>query len=172
MTQGPSLRNCRRGTVVSTSGTGCTVEFLPQRCSDCSGHCALSVFGPAALRLTMQSRDRRPTPPVGSEVWVTVPERAILRAAFGVFGLPLFGLIGGAAGAAALGLADAFAAGAAGSGLAAGFLAGAFAVRRGPVAAATLYDGRVERPVTLNQAASMRSDARSALFNTGISRIT
>jgi hypothetical protein len=71
----------------------------------------MSVFDPGALRLTMRPSDRGPTPDEGSEVWVAVPERAILRAAIGVFGLPLLGLIVGTAAAAALGVTDASGAG-------------------------------------------------------------
>jgi Positive regulator of sigma(E), RseC/MucC len=133
----------------------------------------MRALGPAASRLSMQSCDRRPIPAEGSEVWVAVPERAILRAAGSVFGLPLVGLIAGAGIAAVLGMTEAFAAGLAGSGLVAGFLAGAFVVRCGPSTPATLGDGHAERSVTLvNQAVAVGSDARADLFNTGISRIT
>ncbi len=165
--------SCRRGTVVLASGERCTVEFPAQRCSDCSGLCALSVFGPGAMRLTMHMRDLRPTPALGAEVWVAVPERAILRGAVGTFGLPLFGLVIGSGVADALGMAESSGAWLAAVGLVAGVLAGVLALRRSASTGAVLDDGYAERGVTLlNQAASMRSDARSILFNTGKSRIT
>ncbi len=165
--------SCRRGTVVFAKGARCTVEFPAQRCSDCSGHCALSVFGPDAVRLTMRMRDLHPMPALGAEVWVAVPERAILRGALGVFGLPLLGLVVGSGVADVLGMAAAPSAWSAAVSLMAGILAGALAVRRGAATEALLHDGYAERAVTLlNQAASMRSDARSVLFNTGKSRIT
>lgn len=165
--------SCRRGTVVAASRGRCTVEFSARRCAECSGLCALSVFGPGTMRLTMRMQDRTPTPAPGAEVWVTVPERAILRAAIRVFGLPLLGLVVASGIADAAGMGESSGAWLAAAGVVAGALAGTFAVRPNASAEALLHDGQVERGVTLlNQAAPTRSDARSDLFNTGKSRIT
>ena len=59
------------------------------------------------------------------------------------------------------------------AGLAAGLIAGAFAIRRAAPPGATLHDGYAERGVTLlNQAESVRSEARTDFFNMGKTRIT
>jgi positive regulator of sigma E activity len=175
--------NCRGGTIVSSLGNACTVEFPRQRCDGCSGHCAMSVFGTVPMRLTMRALDGNPVPKTGARVWVAVAERAILRAAIGVFGMPLLGMVAASAVASALGISESAAGWIAVSGLLAGFAAGAIALRRGAPTRARLHDGYAERAVTLfaeslfagtplNQAASVRSEARSDLFNMGKSRIT
>ncbi len=133
----------------------------------------MSVFGGDAHRLTMRSRDGSAMPDAGSQVWVAVAERAILRAAVAVFGFPLVGMVAGSAVGSTLGVTESAVAGLAGLGLAAGFMAGAFVIRRGVPTGAMLHDGYAERGVTLlNQAARVRSDARSDVFNIGKSRIT
>ncbi len=138
----------------------------------------MSVFGPVAMRLTMRALDGNPAPGTGTRVWVAVAERAILRAAIGVFGMPLLGMMAASAAAWALGMSESAAGWMAVSGLLAGFAAGATALRSGAPTRARLHDGYAERAVTLfagrplNQAALVRSEARSDLFNTGKSRIT
>ena len=143
----------------------------------------MSLFGSGAMRLTMLVHDGKPAPGTGTRVWVAVAERAILRAAIGVFGMPLLGVVAASAAGAALGITEGAAGWIAGCGLLAGFATGAIAVRRGAPTRARLHDGYAERAVTLfaetlfrgtplNQAVSVRSEARSALFNTGKSRIT
>ena len=143
----------------------------------------MSVFRGGAMRLTMRARDGNPAPRTGTRVWVAVDERAILRAAIGVFGMPLLGMVAASAAGWALGIGESAAGWVAGSGLLAGLAAGAIALRRGPPTRARLHDGYAERAVTLfaetpfsgtplNQAVSVRSEARSDLFNTGKSRIT
>jgi positive regulator of sigma E activity len=170
--------NCRGGTIVAAAGSACTVEFPPQRCDGCTGHCAMRVFGPGAIRLTMHVHDGNPVPGTGARVWVAVAERAILRGAIGVFGMPLVGMVAASAAGSALGITESAAGWIAGAGLLAGAAAGTIAARRGPPTHATLHDGYAERAVTLlatallNQAAPVRSEARSDLFNTGKSRIT
>jgi len=132
----------------------------------------MNVFGADTRRLTMRTRDGSAVPGVGTRVWVAVGERAILRAAMGLFGLPLVGMVAGSAAASALGITEPAVAGMAGVGLVAGWVAGAFAIRRGALPGATLRDSYAERGVTLlNQAASLRSEARSGFFNMGKSRI-
>ena len=165
--------NRRSGTVVLTSGGTCTVEFHAQHCNGCPGHCAMRLFGADTRRLVMQMHDGSAPPDAGSRVWVAVAERAILRAAMGLFGLPLVGMVAGSGVASALGMTEPAAAGMAAAGLAAGLIAGALAIRRAAPPGATLHDGYAERGVTLlNEAASMRSEARTDFFNMGKTRIT
>jgi positive regulator of sigma E activity len=133
----------------------------------------MNALGVDSGRLTMRTRDGSPVPDVGTRVWVAVAERAILRAAMGLFGLPLVGMVAGSATASALAMTEPAVAGMAGAGLAAGWVVGAFALRRGDSTGAMLHDGYAERGVTLlNQAASLRSEARAGSFNMGKSRIT
>ena len=165
--------NCRGGTVVAVRGSACTVQFSEQRCEACDGHCAMNVFGADTRRLTMRTRDGSAVPDIGAGVWVAVAERAILRAAIGLFALPLVGMVVGAWIASVFGVGEAAAAGLAGSGLAVGCATAAFAIRRWAPTDAMLYDGHVGRGVTLlNHAVSSRSDARFDVFKTGKSRIT
>jgi len=174
----PIGSNRRRGTVVSVSDARCAIEFRPQRCAGCSGHCATGVFGhSAAQRMWVELRDHRRIPAAGSLVWVEVPERAILRGAIAVFGLPLIAVAAAVTTGTVLRLGDAAVAILTATGLALGFLASAVWLRSyaRPVCDVWLDDGGGAPPHRvglLNQDVSARSDARSHHNETGRSRIT